>query len=232
MGLVDAAVVAARAVGERRGDSRVRVVRTPSRSCLLAAVEAVAEAPGLGAGVDDVRAVGEPIDDGFGHPGVGEHLGPLAERQVGGHDQRPAFVQFGEDLEDELGGAVWQGEIAELVEADDLGAGVAADDPAELPAAVGLLELVREGSEGGEPDPSSLVAGANGERDGRCVLPVPLSPIRMMLSRSLIQDPSARAAIVACGTFGLSAKRNSSSRLICGNRASLSLPRWRRSARS
>ena len=127
----------------------------------------MAEAPGLGAGVDDVRAVGEPVNDGFGHPGVGEHLGPLAEREVGGHDQRSAFVAFGEDLEDELGGAVGQGEVAELVEADELGAGVAADDAGELFAALGFLELVRQGGEGGEPDAAALLAGADRQRDAR-----------------------------------------------------------------
>ena len=50
------------------------------------------EPPGLGAGVDDVCAVGKPVDDGFGHASVGEHLGPFAEWQVRGHDQRSAFV--------------------------------------------------------------------------------------------------------------------------------------------
>jgi len=34
--------------------------------------EAVAEAPGLVAGLDDVRAVGEPIDDGLGESGSGK----------------------------------------------------------------------------------------------------------------------------------------------------------------
>jgi hypothetical protein len=48
--------------------------------------EAVAEAPGLGAGIDDVRAVGETVNDGLREPGVGEDLGPLAEREVGGDD--------------------------------------------------------------------------------------------------------------------------------------------------
>ena len=99
----------------------------------------MAEAPGLGAGVDDVGAVGEAVDDGLGQPGVGEDLGPLAERQVGGDDQRAAFVALGEDLEDELGGAVGQREVAELVEDDELGAGVAADDSGELAARSGLL---------------------------------------------------------------------------------------------
>jgi hypothetical protein len=71
----------------------------------------VAEAPGLGAGVDDVGAVGESVDDGLGEAGVGEHLGPFPEGEVGGEDQRAAFVAFGEDLEDELGGAVGQREV-------------------------------------------------------------------------------------------------------------------------
>ena len=75
----------------------------------------MAEAPGLGAGVDDVRAVGESVNHGLGEPGVGEDLGPLAEWQVGGDDQAAAFVAFGEDLEDELGGAVGQGEVAQFV---------------------------------------------------------------------------------------------------------------------
>ena len=54
----------------------------------------------------------------------------------------------------------------------------------------------------------------------------------MIDSRSSIQEPSASAAIVACGTLGLSANRNSSRRLISGNRASISRRRSRRSARS
>ena len=52
-----------------------------------AALESVAEAPALDAGVDYVRAVGDPVDDGLGHARVGEYFGPFAEREVGGHDQ-------------------------------------------------------------------------------------------------------------------------------------------------
>jgi hypothetical protein len=76
--------------GNRPGyptDGRGRASVVGSASFLGAAFEAVAEAPALGAGVDDVRAVGDPVDDGFREPRVGEHLGPFAERQVGGEDQ-------------------------------------------------------------------------------------------------------------------------------------------------
>ena len=57
-------------------------MRCSSPGSVLRVGEAVAQAPGLGAGVDDVRAVGEAVNDGFGEPGVGEHLGPFTERQV------------------------------------------------------------------------------------------------------------------------------------------------------
>ena len=76
----------------------------------------MAEAPGLGAGVDDVGLVGEAVDDGLGEPGVGEDLGPVAEGEVGRDDKAAAFVAFGEDLEDEFGGAVGQREVAQFVE--------------------------------------------------------------------------------------------------------------------
>src|SRR3954451_5120594 len=75
-----------------------------------------------------------------------------AEREVGGDDQRPAFVAFGEDLEDELGGAGGQGEIAELVQDDELGSGVAGDDAGEFAAAFGFLEFVGQRGERGEAD--------------------------------------------------------------------------------
>ena len=75
----------------------------------------MAEAPGLAAGVDDVRAVREAVNDGLGEAGAGEDLRPLAERQIRGDDQLPAFVAFGEDLEDELGGAGGQREVAKLI---------------------------------------------------------------------------------------------------------------------
>ena len=48
-----------------------------SCSCASLAFEAVAEPPGLVAGVDDVCLVGDSVDDSLGESGVGEHFGPL-----------------------------------------------------------------------------------------------------------------------------------------------------------
>src|SRR5918999_5300198 len=91
-------VVEPEAVGRRRsGEGHAGASSGGGPAALGLAGEAVAEAPGLGAGVDDVGAVGEAVDDGLRESGVGEDLGPLAERQVGGHDQAAALVAFTDD---------------------------------------------------------------------------------------------------------------------------------------
>jgi len=135
-------------------------------------------------------------------------------------------------LEDQLGGTFGQREVAELVDDQQFDAGVAGDDTCELAAAVGLLELVGQAGQRGEANGRPAWQAAAARAIARCVLPVPESPTKMTCSRSEIQPPSASAAIVACGTSGLSSKRNSSKRLSTGKRASSSRRRSRRSARS
>jgi hypothetical protein len=100
------------------------------------AFEAVTESPALVAGVDDVRSMRQAVDDGFREARVGEYLRPLAERQVRGDDQRSAFMSLGQDLEDELSGAVGQRQISELVADQQLDPSVAGDDAGELAAAL------------------------------------------------------------------------------------------------
>ena len=141
-----------------------------SGGSFLGSGEPVVEAPGLVAGVDDVCSVGDAVDDGLGEARVGEDLGPFAEREVGRDDQRCSLVALGDDLEDELCCTVGECEVSELVEDDELGAGVARDDAAELAAALGCLQLVREGGECGEAHAASLLAGEDRERDRQVCL--------------------------------------------------------------
>jgi hypothetical protein len=74
-------------------------------------------------------------------------------------------------LEHELGRAGGEREVAELIEDDEFGAGVAGDDAAEFASGLGGLELVRESGEGGEADSSALLAGEDCERDRKMCLP-------------------------------------------------------------
>ena len=43
--------------------------------------------------------VGKSIQQGGGHLGVAEHVGPFAEAEVGGDDDAGALVEFAEQVE-------------------------------------------------------------------------------------------------------------------------------------
>ncbi len=100
------------------------------------------EAVAGGAGLEDVATEGAPVDDGGAEPRVGEGLGPAAVRFVGGDRDAVALLAFGEDLEEQLGAAPVELEVAELVEAEQVDSAVAGDDLGELPVVVGFCELV------------------------------------------------------------------------------------------
>jgi hypothetical protein len=57
------------------------------------------EAEAVVAGFQDVAVVGEPIQQGGGHLGVAEHVGPFAEAEVCGDDNTGALVEFAEQVE-------------------------------------------------------------------------------------------------------------------------------------
>ena len=54
---------------------------------------AVLEAPAVVAGLDDVAMVREPVEQSGGHLRIAEHGGPFAEGEVGGDDDRSAFIR-------------------------------------------------------------------------------------------------------------------------------------------
>jgi hypothetical protein len=105
--------------------------------------------------------VGEAVDDCLGQAGIGEDLGPLAEGEIGGHHQRATLVAFGDHLEDQLRRSLGQGQVAELVQDDELGACVAPHDPPQLTPTLGFLQLVGETSKRREAHPPSLLAGTD-----------------------------------------------------------------------
>ena len=56
----------------------------------------------LAAGLDDVRPIRDPVQQGFAEPSIGDHLGPLGEGQIGGQDHGGLFGAFRNHLEQEL----------------------------------------------------------------------------------------------------------------------------------
>jgi hypothetical protein len=87
-----------------------------------------AEAVGVGAGLDDVGSEGEAVDDGGGQAGVGEGCAPFGERGIGSASDGSFFLAGGDDLEQQFGAAGVEVDVADLVEAEQVEAGVATDD--------------------------------------------------------------------------------------------------------
>src|SRR5271157_4905390 len=61
------------------------------------------EAIAIGLDLDDFRAMGEPVHEGYGAGRVREYFGPLAESLVGGHEDRlSSFMSARHDLEEQI----------------------------------------------------------------------------------------------------------------------------------
>src|SRR6516162_6785661 len=124
-----------------------------------------AQPVGVGAGGDDVRLEGEPVDDGRAEPRVGEGAGPFAEGGVGRDRDGGAFLAFGEDLEQQLGAAPVQLEVTQLVQAEQVDAAVAGDGAGQGLVVGGLDEFVDQRGGGDVPDPVTVLGGGGAQPD-------------------------------------------------------------------
>ncbi len=111
--------------------------------------------------------VDEPVDHGGGDDVVAEDLAPPAEGFVGGDDQAGAFVAAGDELEEQVGGLGFEGDVADLV--DDQQWVAAQPDQLVLEAArvVGLGEPGDPLGGGGELDAVAGLAGADRDPGGQ-----------------------------------------------------------------
>ena len=61
------------------------------------------EAVAFALGLEDVAAVGEPVERGAGQAFAAEDLGPVLERQVRRHDQAVPLIRSGDHVKQEFG---------------------------------------------------------------------------------------------------------------------------------
>ena len=87
---------------------------------------------------------GDAVDDRGDQARVGEDAAPFAEGQVGRDGDAGSFLAFGDDLEQQLGPARVDLDVAELVETEKVEAAVAGDDAGELSFVSGFDEFVDE----------------------------------------------------------------------------------------
>src|SRR5947209_1197724 len=119
---------------------------------------AVFEAPAFVAGLDDVAVVREAVQQGRSHFGISENARPFAKGEIGCDDERGAFVEPADEVEEELAAGLGEGEIAEFVENDEVHAGEIIGDAALASGARLGFEPVDE-INGGEE--ASAIAGAD-----------------------------------------------------------------------
>ena len=120
--------------------------------------------------VDDDGVVEQSVEQGGGDDGIAEQLAPFREAAVGGEDHGALLVAGVDELEEQVGGAAVDGDVADLVDDEQRGAGEEADLLGEAVLAPGLGEGLDEFREGRAVDALSGLDGGDAERDGEMAL--------------------------------------------------------------
>ena len=83
------------------------------------AVDAASAEPVAGAFEgENVGVVNDAVDHGGGDGLVAEDAAPAGKRQVAGEDQRGVLVSAGDELEEQVGGVLLEGQVADFVDDD------------------------------------------------------------------------------------------------------------------
>ncbi len=68
--------------------------------------------------------MGQPVEQGAGETFGAEDLGPFVERQVAGDQRGAAFVALRDQLEQQLGAGLGEGDEAQLIDDEELVAAI------------------------------------------------------------------------------------------------------------
>jgi hypothetical protein len=128
--------------------------------CVLA--ESIAGALDL----DDLGVVEQAIEQGGGDDLVAEDVAPFAEAAVGGEDHGAALVAGVDELEEQVGAAGGDRQVADLVDDEESIAGNEADALLELSFALGLGQGGDDVGKGAEVNALAGLDGLDAERRG------------------------------------------------------------------
>ena len=73
--------------------------------------------------------VGQTIKQRARHLGVYENARPFAKSEIGRHDDRGAFIELADQMEQQLPAGLGKGQIAEFIENDEVTPGEIFGDP-------------------------------------------------------------------------------------------------------
>ena len=130
-------------------------------------MEALPEPEAASAELQDVTAMGQPIEQGSSEPLVAEDAGPVGKRQVGRDGHRPALVSLREELKQQLRSRGGEGHEAQLVDDHQVKALEGCQESGDSVLGVGLQQPVGELGGRGEAYPLALLAGCYSQGRGQ-----------------------------------------------------------------
>ena len=113
--------------------------------------------------LDNMRFVGQPIQQGCGEVGIAKDLGPVAEAEIAGNNHRALFMAFSQDLEEQLGALFGERDVAKLIQDQQTIAGITLETSLEIFFMPGLYQFIGQATGGGKPGPDALAAGFHPE---------------------------------------------------------------------
>ena len=99
--------------------------------------------------------MGEPVEQGRGHLGIAKHVGPFAERQVGGDQDGSLLIEAADQVEQQLAAGLGEWQIAQLIQRDEVEPGEMNGDAPLPPGPCLGIEAVDQIDDSVEPDPGA-----------------------------------------------------------------------------
>jgi hypothetical protein len=112
---------------------------------------------------DDFGVVDESVDHGGGHDVIAEYFAPAAEGFVAGDDEAGSFVAGCDELEEQVRGFRFEGDVADLIDDQQRVTPEADQFRLQVAVVVGCGESVDPFAGGGEQDPVPGLAGPDRE---------------------------------------------------------------------
>ena len=116
---------------------------------------------------DDVAMVADPVGDGAGRHLVSEHLGPAADAHVGGDHRGSPLVAGAHQLEQQVGAALVYVEVPQLVDDQQLRAGVVLEPLLQYSPGLRVLQVLHQAGAVYEPDLLARLHGLDLDRRGQ-----------------------------------------------------------------
>jgi hypothetical protein len=122
--------------------------------------------------LDDDSVVEEPVQQRGGNDGVAEHLSPFGEAAVGGEDHGGLLVAGIDELEEEIGAAGRDWQVADFVDDEQAAAAEEADLLDQAALALGTAKRLDQLGQGVRPAtraPAALASNSGSVVLGKCM---------------------------------------------------------------